>query len=196
MPEMVTLEKVLCRSAPWRWATRSLVLPWALQGVEPRGRVLEIGGGSGAMAAAIAERHPQVDITTVDVDPQMVDIAGQRLAPYGRRGTARQADATSLPFEDGSFDTALTFLMLHHVGDWRTALHELARVLTPGGTLIGYDLLDTRPVRAFHRLEGGTVAPATATDLRTTLDTIGLTDIATRLTPGHLLARFTARKAS
>src|SRR5215472_9446926 len=43
MPAMSRLEAVFCRSAPWRVFTQRAVLPWALQGMRPEGRVLEIG---------------------------------------------------------------------------------------------------------------------------------------------------------
>ena len=51
MPAMSPFEAAVCRSAPWRLVARRLVLPWALQGIRPQGKVLEIGAGSGAMAA-------------------------------------------------------------------------------------------------------------------------------------------------
>jgi hypothetical protein len=46
MPEMSPFEQGFCRSAPWRWFARGFVVPWALQGQQPSGDVLEIGSGS------------------------------------------------------------------------------------------------------------------------------------------------------
>ena len=66
------------------------------------------------MAEAIARAHPRVRLTTTDADPAMVEAAQDRLAGFPLT-QARQADATRLPFEDESFDTVLSFLMLHHV---------------------------------------------------------------------------------
>jgi ubiquinone/menaquinone biosynthesis C-methylase UbiE len=143
MPEMARHEGVFCRSSAWGWAARRFILPWALQGIELQGEVLEIGAGAGAMAAEIARRFPNARLMATDFDETMVDRARARV-------NAVQADATALPFEAGRFDAVLSFLMLHHVGRWEAALGEAARVLRPDGLLLGYDVLDKPVVRALH----------------------------------------------
>ena len=139
MPSMSTIESLFCRSTPWEAATRRWVLPWALQGVRPTGRVLEIGGGGGAMAAqllAASAPADQVQLTVTDFDPVMVAAAQDRLQRFGDRAQARVADAAALPFGDDEFDTVVSFIMLHHVVDWEQALREAVRVLRPGGVLL------------------------------------------------------------
>jgi len=86
----------------------------------------------------------------VDIDPT-VAVATQRLA--GRAAVAT-ADVTPLPRADASLDAVVSLLMLHHVIERERALAEIARVLRPGGVLIGYDLLDTAAARLLHRLDG------------------------------------------
>lgn len=142
MPVMSTAERWFCQSPPWRWMAGRLILDWALQGVTPRGAVLELGGGSGAMAAETIRRHPDCELTVTDLDPAMVTTAQRRFAGEPRV-TVRRADATSLPFADASFDVVVSYLMLHHVVEWRRALAEIGRVLQPGGTFVGYDLVAT-----------------------------------------------------
>ncbi|WP_283957648.1 class I SAM-dependent methyltransferase [Gordonia sp. GAMMA] len=112
---MSTIESWFCRSTPWEAATGRWVLPWALQGVRSRGRVLEIGGGGGAMAAQILTRSSgDVEVTVTDFDPVMVAAAAaERLQGFGSRAHARVADATALPFGDGAFDMVVSFIMLH-----------------------------------------------------------------------------------
>jgi SAM-dependent methyltransferase len=151
---MSPFERAVCRSGPWRAVARRFVLPWALQGVQPGGDVLELGAGSGAMAAEVLGTHPTVRLTATDVDPLMVDTARRRLEPFGDRAVARVADATALPFDDGSFDLVLSWVMLHHTVGWETALSEAVRVLRPGGSLVGYDLLENAALRALHRGDG------------------------------------------
>lgn len=150
MPTMSRFQSAFCRSAPWRGFARRVVLPWALQGVRPEGHVLEIGAGSGAMAAELLAAHPDVRMTVTDFDDDMVVAAAERLVPFGDRATARQADATALPFADGEFDAVLSWVMLHHTIEWEKALAEAVRVLRPGGQLVGYDLLSTPPLRLLH----------------------------------------------
>ena len=144
MPAMSQLESLLLRSAPWRTFAIRTVLPWALAGERLDGHALEVGSGSGAMAAALLERFPQLQLTAADVDPQMVLAAGRRLSRYGDRATVAHADAERLPFADDTFDLALSFLMLHHVGQWEAALRELVRVVRPGGRVLGCDMIHSR----------------------------------------------------
>lgn len=144
MPAMSRVESLLLRSTPWRAFATFAVLPWALGDERLAGSALEVGSGSGAMAAAVLDRFPELRLTATDVDPQMVLAAGRRLSGYGERATVAQADASALPFDDDTFDVALSFLMLHHVGDWEAALHELVRVVKPGGRVIGCDMKHSR----------------------------------------------------
>jgi len=53
MPAMSRFESAFCRGAGWRAFASRIVLNWALQGQQLSGDVLEIGGGSGAMAARL-----------------------------------------------------------------------------------------------------------------------------------------------
>jgi ubiquinone/menaquinone biosynthesis C-methylase UbiE len=125
------------------------MLPWALQGLEPHGQLLELGSGSAAMAAGTAARYPQVQVTATDLDPEMVRASAARLARY-RNAAAEQADVLRLPFADDSFDVVTCFLVLHHVGDWRRGIEQAYRVLRPGGTFVGYDLTDALLGKASH----------------------------------------------
>ena len=136
MPTMSRFEAAFCRSGLWRRAARRVVLPWALQGAHPAGDVLEIGAGSGAMAAELLIAHPEVRMTVTDFDAEMVAAAEKRLACFTGRTSTRQADATALPFDDDSFDFALSWIMLHHTVEWEKALAEAVRVTRPGGHVV------------------------------------------------------------
>jgi ubiquinone/menaquinone biosynthesis C-methylase UbiE len=153
MPEMTGFEQGFCRSAPWRWLARHVLLPWALQGENLSGDVLEIGSGSGAMAGELLERFPDVRLTATDYDDSMVEAARDRLREFGDRVEVQQADAAQLPFPDETFDVVVSFIMLHHVIDWEKAIAEAVRVLRPGGRLLGFDLLDSPSMHWLHRAE-------------------------------------------
>jgi SAM-dependent methyltransferase len=191
MPVMSAVEGAFCRSAPWQLCARRTVLPWALDGRELAGDVLEIGGGSGAMADGVARLFPRARLTMTDLDADMVAEARRRLAPHGNVAV-EQADVTALPFEDASFDVVTSYLMLHHVIAWRTALAEAARVLRPGGVLVGYDLTDTRLARVVHRLDGSPHELLSASDLGDCLVDAGLAVDSLRLSAGGHLMRFAA----
>jgi len=194
MPTMSPFEAAFCRSAPWRFVARRVVLPWALQGVDPSGRVLEIGAGSGAMATELLATHPGVTMTVTDFDPEMVAAAERRLVPYAERSTARQADATALPFHDDAFDVVLSWIMLHHTIEWEKALAEAVRVVRPGGHVVAYDLLSTAPLRGLHQAEGGRFRMMKFGELRNTVRELPVAQVI--LTPGlgGFVVRFTLRK--
>ncbi|MBM7847526.1 class I SAM-dependent methyltransferase [Arthrobacter roseus] len=148
---MSRMEQVLCRSGLWNVIARRIAYA-ALGGTEVFKDVLEIGGGSGAMAESIVLDHPGCQLTVIDFDPVMVAAARQRLTALPNV-SVQSADATKLPFEDAAYDTVLSFLMLHHVIDWEAAVTEASRVLRPGGTFSGYDLTRTKASSLLHKLD-------------------------------------------
>ncbi len=101
---------------------------------QARGRVVEIGAGTGVNLGLYPEAVEQ--LTLVEPDPHMRARLRERLAGSGRQATVSEAPAESLPFGDAEFDTAVTTLVLCTVPDPEAAIAELARVLKPGGQLL------------------------------------------------------------
>jgi SAM-dependent methyltransferase len=140
----------LCSSREWAEHIQTEVLPWALQAADPPGDLLEIGPGPGAATGLLRERVRH--LTAVENDPRLAAELGRRFA--GDPGVdVHVADATALPFPGGYFDGAASFTMLHHVPS--AALQdrlfaEAARVLRPGGVLLGTDSLDGPGFRRLH----------------------------------------------
>ena len=195
MPVMSTIESAFCRSAIWASFARRAVLPWALEGTQLSGDVLEIGAGSGAMADGMVRAFPEARLTVTDLDEAMVSTARARLA--GRPNViVEQADVTGLPFEDSTFDVVTSYLMLHHVIDWQAALAEAGRVLRPGGTLLGYDLAYTPVARLIHLADRSPHRIVSTTELRGGMTDAGLTGITVHPSVGGLLMRFRAVKDS
>jgi SAM-dependent methyltransferase len=93
------------------------------------GRVLEVGGGPGELAARIADEL-RCEVVMLDISPRMVELAVERGVD------ARVGDVQSLPFDDACFDCAVAAWMLFHVPDLDAGVAELARVLRPGGRLV------------------------------------------------------------
>ncbi|NMR31952.1 class I SAM-dependent methyltransferase [Crystallibacter degradans] len=191
MPKMSRIETAFCCSTSWRRFTGSVVLPWALQGNDISGDVLELGAGSGAMAAALLQRAPGIRLTVTDLDEGMLANARGRFPRPGPK--VQQADATALPFQSGSFDFVLSFLMLHHVLNWQAAVAEAARVLRPGGMLIGYDLTASQAAKLIHLVDRSPHRLVQPADLTATARLAGL-DISVRTGLMRQVMRFRARK--
>lgn len=92
-------------------------------------RVLDVGTGTGALAALATEAGAEV--TAVDPDPEMLRIA-ERTAPNARH---HQAGLPDLPFSDDSFDAVLANFVVNHLQDPRGGMVEIARVAAPGALI-------------------------------------------------------------
>jgi SAM-dependent methyltransferase len=122
--------ETVARTFDEHWsAITALAIDALLDAVEfERGmRVLDVGTGPGLAAGRAAERGAHA--TGVDVAAAMVEIAERR----NPSASFVQASATSLPFEDASFDAAIGNNVIQHVGEPDRAVRELVRVLAPGG---------------------------------------------------------------
>lgn len=107
----------------------------------PEGRLLDIGTGTGRVLELLASRVKQG--LGVDASKAMLALARARLAaPELAHCSVRQADMYRLPFSDGSFDTVVLQMVLHHAEDPVGAIVEAVRVLAPGGRLLAVDLLE------------------------------------------------------
>ena len=180
---------------PYRALAHWVVLPWALQGLRLSGLALEIGTGSGAMAAQLLRKFPQLRIVATDDDPEMVASAGRRLAPFGERASAERVDAAALPYPKDRFDVVLSFAMLHHVVDWERAVTEAVRVIRPGGRLVGYDLVHAPPVPHAHHDERGSMRMMGPGQLEAELARLPVTDVRTRRSAGGFAVALLATKS-
>ena len=104
---------------------------WAHRLVEAGGltagsRVLDVGGGSGALAAAI---HAACGAACTVADPGAPDRPGAGVSFV-------RATAEALPFNAASFEAVLFSHVLHHLADPLAALREAARVAAPGARLL------------------------------------------------------------
>ncbi len=95
--------------------------------------VLEVACGSGISTEHASMALPSsAEITATDLNQAMLDRAIKRRGQL-KNVTYRQADALQLPFEDASYDAALCQFGIMFFPDKSRALHEIARVLRPGG---------------------------------------------------------------
>jgi 2-polyprenyl-3-methyl-5-hydroxy-6-metoxy-1,4-benzoquinol methylase len=105
-------------------------------GIKPGDALLDAGCGYCYHATRLARSGAK--ITAVDFSSPALDEAANTIKDAGieQQVTLQQADLTSLPFPNASFDFVVSWGVLMHIPELETALCELARVLKPGGTLV------------------------------------------------------------
>lgn len=139
LPEPSGVRRVYARQAPdydrrWeRYLEASLGPTLDALALPLDGRVLDVGCGTGLLLERIGETEPRIERWGVDLSPDMLAVAAERLA--GRARLVR-ADAGALPFAGERFDAVVSSSALHHWPDPRRVIDEMIRVLRPDGQLV------------------------------------------------------------
>jgi len=125
-----------------------------------RGRVLEVGVGTGLIALPLHEAG--IPMLGLDISAPMV---GKLVEKAGGRPPFPLVlgDATTLPFADDAVDAALIRWVLHLIPDWRGVVAELIRVVRPRGVLVvhlgAYGGPRDEVHRRFEEIVGSSVDP-------------------------------------
>jgi ubiquinone/menaquinone biosynthesis C-methylase UbiE len=97
---------------------------------------IDVGCGSGAFSALVAERCAPASI--VGIDPSEAQLEFARTRPLQHIARFEQGDAMALPLPDASVDIAAAALVVHFMPDPKRGVAEMARVVKPGGIVAGY----------------------------------------------------------
>jgi ubiquinone/menaquinone biosynthesis C-methylase UbiE len=107
-----------------------------------RGRVLDIGTGSGWLAIELARAGGAgFDIVALDISPDMLEKARENVRSQGLEDKIKfvLASADSLPFDNGSFDLVISYASLHHWFRPEAVFNEIARVTKRTGHIVVRD---------------------------------------------------------
>lgn len=185
---MNRLHHWLCRSDHWR-ETLKQRLPWILHGTDLGPHVLEIGPGPGLTTDLL--RASVAKLTALEIDPKSAVALTARL--QGTNVRVVPGDATSMPFAEGEFSSAVCFTMLHHVPSPELqdkVLLEVFRVLKPGGCFVGTDSLQNLFMKIIHI--GDTLVPVNPETFGSRLERAGFRVL--EVEKGRDAFRFRARK--
>jgi len=151
----------------------------SLLAVSPGARLLDLGGGTGALAAVLAGDGARA----VVLEPSVRKVA------FGRSRHSRvefvEGHAERIPFPEGSFDRATAMLSFHHMGDPDRALREVNRVLAPSGRFLLQEFYPHAAPgalarRLFGRRHGGHHRYYEPDGLKAALGAVGFRDIVVR----------------
>jgi SAM-dependent methyltransferase len=116
-----------------RWSRRMAPAYVAFAGVKSGDRVLDVGTGTGSLAAAVEAATTSGEITGVDPSEGFIGYAKKS----ARSGRVRfeVGDAQALQFKDASFDQTMALLVMNFVPDHQKAIGEMRRVTRPQGVV-------------------------------------------------------------
>jgi len=123
------------RSGYFTEAVRNIAIAKAY--LHPDMTVADVGAGTGFISAGLAPLVRKVHV--LDGSPAMLDKARQNLSGFDNL-VFHTADGLSLPVSDASVDSVFANMYLHHCADPLASIHEMARILRPGGRLIITDM--------------------------------------------------------
>lgn len=116
-----------------RWSRQLSARFIEFVGVSDGDAILDVGCGTGSLTGVLLESAGVKSIVGIDLAEVYLEAA--RRAINDPRVTFKVGDATSLPFNDKSFDRAFSMLVLQFVPDTKKALSEMRRVVRPGGSV-------------------------------------------------------------
>jgi ubiquinone/menaquinone biosynthesis C-methylase UbiE len=107
-----------------------------------RGRVIDVGCGSGGTVISLAEEFADSQFVGIDLSEPLLQYAeaAAQEAGVGDRVRFEVADVQQMPFDDDSFDVATNLNMVHIVERPIQMLNEIERILVPRGILFIADL--------------------------------------------------------
>lgn len=158
----------------------------AFGGITGGGRALDVGCGTGALTAALAERLGAARVAAADPSETLLAACAERVPGVD----ARLAPAEALPWPDGTFDTVMSQLVLNFLPDAPTGVAEMYRVGRTGGLLVsatwdyaaGMEMLRVfwdaaRELDPAAPDEGRTMRPCTEQELEDLWRAGGLVDV-------------------
>jgi ubiquinone/menaquinone biosynthesis C-methylase UbiE len=102
----------------------------------PYDRALELGCGTGFFLLNLIQSGVARRGSVTDLSPGMVKVATRNGRSLGLDIDGRVADAEGIPYDDNTFDLVVGHAVLHHIPDVELSLHEVLRVLKPGGRFV------------------------------------------------------------
>jgi len=118
------------------------------------GDVLEVASGPGFLATELA-RDRNLRVTGLDISKTFVELARKNAAEAGVHVNFKQGSASEMPFPESSFDLMVCRAAFKNFSQPVQALHEMRRVLRPGGRGLIIDLRRDVSMKEINRYVAG-----------------------------------------
>ncbi len=148
-------DKVIRTLIPEYETMHAMIVRWCAVLLPSKPKIVDLGGGTGGLTAAIAERFQDAEFEVWDIDPMMMDVGRHRLAKYGKRIQFRERSFEEpLPDCDG----VVACIALHHIKhiDRKTSVYaNIYKALRSPGIFVNGDAtmsLDENSERATYNL--------------------------------------------
>jgi demethylmenaquinone methyltransferase / 2-methoxy-6-polyprenyl-1,4-benzoquinol methylase len=148
------MNSVMTAGLHHRWRARAA----DLAAVGPGDRALDVATGTGDLAVELARRvGPDGEVVGSDFSEEMLTLA-RRKAPAI---AFEWGNALELPYEDGRFDAATVGFGARNFSDLERGLHEMARVVRPGGRVVVLEITTPQrpPLSTFFRVWFDRIVP-------------------------------------
>jgi tRNA (cmo5U34)-methyltransferase len=115
---------------------------WAAESKEKKPAILDIGAGTGLLAALMLEKFPAAELTLLDISENMLAVARERFA--AKKNVRYVVNDYSRSELGGTYDIICSALSIHHLAteDKRLLFHKIYAALAPGGMFVNADQAD------------------------------------------------------
>ena len=119
-----------------RWSPKDVseIAGWLQPYVQPGGRLIDIGGGTGALAAKLAQAL-EAEVIVLDPTMEMINYVPSEPLVHAVLGSAEE-----MPFDENYADAAIVSDAFHHFRDQDGAATEMSRVVRHGGGIVVLEL--------------------------------------------------------
>lgn len=148
-PRYDLLNRVMTAGLDGRWREHAA----AAADVAAGGSALDCCTGTGDLALALARRTtPSGRVVGLDFAENMLEVGRAKARDRGVEGVEFvRGDALALPFPDDAFDAATVAFGIRNLSDLDAGLHEMARVVRPGGRVVVLEITTPERLRRFYQ---------------------------------------------
>jgi ubiquinone/menaquinone biosynthesis C-methylase UbiE len=138
-PDVAKAFEKMTNILPFKLLRRRIITE--LKNYDLKGRLVDIGCGSGNLIVQIAKNFEDVDLLGHDIPNEVLEFAKKRATIHKVNGRVKfgTGNVENIPLLDNSVDFIISTLSLHHWNDPIKALKELIRILKKDGLLIIFD---------------------------------------------------------